>query len=116
MLGDYPQFVELDPISNLEDDVIHPIAELLGVHPNPFKDNASIRFSTTNDTDTVSFNVYNLRGQRIRSLGRNTYPKGNHTVIWNGCDDHGNKVASGIYIIEFITSKYRKCVKALLSR
>jgi len=48
--------------------------------------------------------VYNIRGQKIRTLVRETRPSGLHEVIWQGRDDRGGAVASGVYFVRMITA------------
>lgn len=46
----------------------------------------------------VNLNIYNLRGQRIKSLLQERLAPGTYTIKWNGSDDAGKAVASGIYV------------------
>ena len=66
-------------------------------HPNPFNPVTEIRF----DLDTqvrVTLSVYNILGQEIIRLADQDFPAGSHTVIWDGTDEYGQAVASGIYL------------------
>ena len=45
-------------------------------------------------------NVYNLSGQKIRSLVSGSLSAGDHAAVWNGKDENGNSVASGVYIVK----------------
>jgi hypothetical protein len=67
-------------------------------HPNPFKGETSFRLELKNNTRPVLVEIYNLRGQKVRSLFVGYSPK---SVVhsWDGLDDFGSAVSSGIYII-----------------
>lgn len=67
-------------------------------HPNPFKGETSFRLELKNNTRPVLVEIYNLRGQKVRSLFSGNSSK---SVVhsWDGLDDFGSAVSSGIYII-----------------
>ncbi len=66
-------------------------------YPNPFNPTTSIAYDLAKDSD-VTLQIFNMRGQEIRTLVSGTKPAGSHTIQWNGRDDSGLKVASGIYV------------------
>lgn len=102
------------PVENQE-DLLPPPALSLRCQPNPFAGRAEIAFSLPRDNTPVRISIYNLRGQKIASLGGETYSKGAHSVIWNGRDASGRKAAAGIYIIELKTPKERRILRAALT-
>jgi len=65
-------------------------------YPNPFNTSTIINFIIPR-TDNVTMAVYNLVGQKIRTLLKNKIGAGNHFVRWNGKDNKGNMASSGIY-------------------
>lgn len=69
-------------------------------YPNPFNPQTTIRFALPADSD-VKLLVYNLIGQRVRTLVNKTMKAGTHQVQWNGRGDDGVRVASGIYLLRF---------------
>jgi len=69
-------------------------------YPNPFNPTTTIRFETTNYHEYSQIAIYNVRGQRIKTYVMNGLEAGEHSVIWNGKDDNGNEVSSGIYFYE----------------
>jgi hypothetical protein len=73
--------------------------------PNPFNPVTMINFSLAQN-DNVEINVYNLRGEKVRVLVREPRDAGFYSVIWDGTDNGGNSVASGIYFYSIKTSKY----------
>ena len=67
------------------------------VHPNPFNPRTSIVFSLARDS-MVGLRVYDLRGRLVRELFHKGLLQGRHSVSWDGLDDAGHTVASGVYI------------------
>jgi len=70
--------------------------ELSQNFPNPFNPSTTINYSVPQHSD-VSLVVYNILGSKIRTLVNNSQTQGNYSVVWNGKDDFGNSVSSGIY-------------------
>ncbi|MDD2229051.1 MAG: C25 family cysteine peptidase [Candidatus Cloacimonetes bacterium] len=65
-------------------------------YPNPFNPSTTIKYSLANDSPT-RLTIYNLKGQKIRELINSHQPKGTHSVVWDGKDNNGRNVASGVY-------------------
>ena len=64
--------------------------------PNPFNPSTTIRFELPHAA-SVDLSVFNISGQKIRTLVHQNKPAGSYSVIWDGVDKSGNKVASGVY-------------------
>jgi hypothetical protein len=64
--------------------------------PNPFNPNTQISFALPGKS-TVNLSIYNLKGQLVKTLANTEYAKGNHALTWNGLDNNGLAVSSGIY-------------------
>jgi flagellar hook assembly protein FlgD len=62
----------------------------------------------------VQINIYNIKGQKVRELVNGVYPPGEHKVVWNGKDDNGLAVGSGIYFYRMIAGEYAETRKMLL--
>lgn len=67
-------------------------------YPNPFGPATTIRYSIA-EPGPVSLSIYDVRGRRVRSLVTGAQPAGTHSVSWNGRDEHGVRVSSGIYFV-----------------
>jgi hypothetical protein len=65
-------------------------------YPNPFNPSSRIAFSLEYPTP-VTVSVYNILGQRVITLLDENLDAGPHSVTWNGTDDDGKTVASGVY-------------------
>ena len=89
------------------------VTALLGNFPNPFNPETAIRFSLAGSAP-VSLEVYNLRGQLVRQLLRETRPAGNHSVVFNGRDDRGNAISSGVYFYRLRAGSYSATRKMIM--
>ena len=66
-------------------------------YPNPFNSSTAITFAVPERGD-VRLAVYNLMGQKVRTLARGEWNAGEHQLLWTGRDDHGRRLASGVYV------------------
>ncbi len=82
-------------------------------YPNPFNLETQIRFRNF-ETTFVNVSIYNSMGQLIKKLVNKSLPEGLHTVAWNGKNDAGNVVASGLYFCCLKTNKNVVTQKLLL--
>lgn len=72
-------------------------------YPNPFTSATTIQYAIA-EPGRVTLSVYNVIGQRVRTLVRQHQSPGAYTVRWRGEDESGSRVASGIYIYKLATS------------
>ena len=114
------------PIENLFFDILHdptgtetnntlidyPATQMTN-HPNPFNPTTTIEFSIQNDSK-IDLLIYNIKGQTVKTLTQNSFTKGNHSIVWNGDEESGNPVSSGIYYYKLNvngkTEAVRKCL------
>ena len=82
-------------------------------HPNPFNPTTTIEYSLPARSH-VTITVYNLLGRRVKTLfdGEKTY--GPHSVIWDGTDNNGKTVGTGIYFYQIKTDEAVESKKMLL--
>ena len=103
------------PVAN-DDDVIVPVeSQLVGNYPNPFNPETTISY-TVKENSNVKIDIYNMKGQLIRSLVNSEKAAGNHSVVWNGQDDNGRTVASGVYYYKMYAGKYSSTKKMILMK
>ncbi|MDP8202294.1 MAG: C25 family cysteine peptidase, partial [Candidatus Tenebribacter burtonii] len=76
------------------------VTELTGNYPNPFNPITNIKFSLKTESK-VSLMIYNIRGQEVKTLINDDMQAGYHSVIWNGTDESGKDVSSGVYFSRF---------------
>jgi hypothetical protein len=99
-----------------DDPGLVPAATLQAVNfPNPFNPEACIEFSLP-DPGRISLRVYNLKGQLVRELNSDLYPQGKHRVVWDGRDDEGKAVSSGVYLFRLESGKAAIVRKMLLAK
>jgi len=72
-------------------------------YPNPFNPETNISFTIPNNGN-INLSVYNIIGQKVYTLVEGYQPAGNHSVQWNGLDQNGNQVSSGIYFYSLKTN------------
>ncbi len=89
---------------------------LNGNYPNPFNPETTISFSVAQTSSLVNLEIYNLKGQNIKTLVNEILPAGSHSVIWNGTDDMGKSVASGVYLYKMKTGNYTSTKKMILMK
>jgi len=81
--------------------------------PNPFNPATTINYSLAED-QLVKINIYNIRGELVKSLVNKVQPAGNHSVEWQGRDVNNKPVSSGIYFYNMIKNNKivatRKCL------
>jgi hypothetical protein len=82
-------------------------------YPNPFNPETQISFDLPKTTK-VSLAVYNVSGQKVRTLLDTNLPAGWYTVRWDGKDDEGKSVASGIYLCRLLAGDKAKTKKMTL--
>ena len=83
-------------------DIIPSAIEILGNYPNPFNSETTIEFTLPN-SDFVNMVIYNIAGQKVRTLLNTTISTGKHHVRWNGKNDQGESLSSGIFFINLKT-------------
>jgi hypothetical protein len=81
--------------------------------PNPFNPDTAIPFAVPT-ASRVRLEVYNILGQKIRTLASGPMDAGFHTLVWNGRDDIGRSVGAGLYFYLLEAGKQRQTRKMLL--
>jgi len=102
------------PISLSNDDcVILPVTMLRGNYPNPFNPTTTILFDIRNK-EQVLIEIYNIKGQRIKTLVNDVFTTGSYRVVWNGDDDSGRNVGSGVYFYKWRAGEYSSVRKMVM--
>jgi hypothetical protein len=112
-----PWVVEACPVEWEEEDLsLRPTEfDLRQNYPNPFNPATTIQYALPRASE-VSVAIYNVLGQRVRSLVNEHQDPGYKTVWWDGKDDGGNEVSSGVYFYrieagDFVQSKKMTLLK-----
>ena len=82
-------------------------------YPNPFNPSTNITFEIPNNS-FVEINIYNLKGQKIKTLLNQQKIQGLHQIIWNGHSDHGRPMPAGLYLYEVKTERFFYSKKMIL--
>jgi flagellar hook assembly protein FlgD len=104
--------VESDPLGIDEPGVPTPCFTLQGNYPNPFNPETTIRFSLPGSA-AAKLEIFNIKGQKVRTLLDSVMAAGQHSLVWNGLDDAKNPVGNGVYFYRLSSggkSKTRKMI------
>jgi hypothetical protein len=83
--------------------------------PNPFTKHTALNFSLPQEAN-VTLAIYNVNGQRVRTLQDGTVSAGQHSVTWDGLDDTGSRVARGVYFARMETADFSATEKIVMLR
>jgi len=84
-------------------------------YPNPFNPETTVDYKTAKD-GSVSVIVYNLMGKQVRTLVSGSKPAGYYKALWNGRDDRGDAVPTGIYFIRMQSGDYSRVRKVMMMK
>ena len=96
-----------------DDNVIPQVTKLHQNYPNPFNPITTIEFSVMNNSQ-VELLIYNIKGHKIKSLLNDQITLGEHSIVWDGEDDSGKKVGSGVYFYSLNVNGKIEAVKKCL--
>ncbi|MFH2037645.1 MAG: T9SS type A sorting domain-containing protein [Candidatus Zixiibacteriota bacterium] len=99
-----------------EDQSVKPLNfKLSQNYPNPFNPSTTIEFELMRKSN-VELTVYDILGRRVSSLINQTMPAGSHKIRWDGRNQNGDNVASGIYFYKIKTDQFSDTKKMVLVR
>ncbi len=99
--------IVIDNIQSSIDDI------QLSNYPNPFNPTTTIIFSIP-EASKVDLSVYNIKGQKVKTLVNESIPAGEQSIIWNGRDSNGKRVGSGVYFYKMEAGDFQKVKKMIL--
>ncbi|MEZ5359060.1 MAG: S8 family serine peptidase [Candidatus Zixiibacteriota bacterium] len=104
-------------ITDVDDDtdVLPNTFEITDNYPNPFNPSTTIRFALDRATD-ISLEIYNILGQKVRTVASGRYPAGVFEVNWDGTDKFNDAVASGVYLARLSGNGNQSTRKMMLLR
>lgn len=89
--------------------------ELFQNYPNPFNPTTTITYNLRM-TNRVSLTIYNSLGEKVRTLVNRQQSPGRYEVVWDGRDDSGQLVTSGVYLYKLEAGKFNQAKKMILVR
>jgi len=96
------------PFVSIEDHQIYEENFLLYNYPNPFNPSTTISFYlNTENTENTEISIFNIKGQKVKTLVNERLNSGLHSYNWNGDDNSGRSVSSGIYFYKLKTGDGR---------
>jgi flagellar hook assembly protein FlgD len=82
-------------------------------YPNPFNSHTTMKYYLPKPNQ-VKVEIYDVLGQKVKTLINQPQNSGMHQVVWNGRDENGNSVSSGVYIYNLTSGNYSASKKLLL--
>jgi len=86
--------------------------------PNPFRNSTTISFQFSNEehrqNEQITLSIYNVKGQKVKQLKTINYELGIHNIIWDGKNDFGKPVNSGIYFYKLRSDKIKSLTKKMI--
>ena len=96
-----------------ESSIVAVVPVLEKNYPNPFNPSTTISFSIPSDM-SCKLDVYNIRGQKVKTLLNENMMAGRHSIVWDGVDDNGRSVSSGVYFYKLATPNRNQTYKMLM--
>ncbi|MEW6701085.1 MAG: T9SS type A sorting domain-containing protein [Bacteroidota bacterium] len=103
------------PITNVAEVYLPTHYRLLNNYPNPFNPSTKIVFEIP-QSENVSLVIYNIAGQLIRTLADENFPAGRFEKVWDGRDNLGREVSSGIYIYRLKAGAFNRSARMVLMK
>ncbi len=105
-----------NPTAVVETGAGHPASFTLQQnYPNPFNPTTAISFQLSTASE-VALVIYDLNGNVVKELARGKYAGGQHRLVWEGKDDRGNRVASGVYVYKLTAGDFVAQKKLVLMK
>ena len=100
-------------VTDAESDATPARTQIASIQPNPFNPRTSIAFDVASAGE-VRLQIFDLRGRVLRTLVQEPLATGRHERTWNGLDDRGRQVASGVYLVQLEAAKIVERQKIVL--
>jgi hypothetical protein len=104
-----------------EQNMVKTVEPMLAVSPNPFSSSVNIAFISNEEkvkgkSKNIKMDIYDIRGKLVKSLVNDVNKPSTYNVVWNGSDEKGRAVSSGLYMVRMTTGNVQRSMKVLLSR
>jgi len=113
MTAEYAEISTEDVVVEVAEDDAPTAYALSENYPNPFNPTTSIEFAIPT-AGSVELVIYNINGQKVRTLVNETKDAGLYKVIWDGKNELGETVSSGIYLYRLVSGNFTKMQKMTL--
>ncbi|MDP8267185.1 MAG: FlgD immunoglobulin-like domain containing protein, partial [Candidatus Tenebribacter davisii] len=114
IITDAMEWFNVEIVTN--DNVVQTVPKIVleQNYPNPFNPTTTISFSIAQTSSYVTLNIYNIKGQKVKSLLNEKLDACTHQVMWDGKDENGKSATSGIYFYKLQTESFSKTNKMLM--
>lgn len=102
-----------DNNGNNSTPVIPTLTSLNGIYPNPFNPVTTISFGLAK-AEQVTLDIYNIKGAKVRTVVAGNLNGGTYRQVWNGTDNNGMALTSGVYFLKMTAGKYSSTAKLVL--
>jgi hypothetical protein len=99
-------------VANDDDTLLQPKLGLLGNYPNPFNPSTTIRYYME-EAGPITLEIMNMKGQLVHRVNDSGLSAGEHSYVWDGRDNSGRSLASGLYFVK-LTSGATSCTAKML--
>lgn len=111
--GIYEGYIRVRNYPLAADDMVQVPFSGLTAYPNPFNPDVKIAFSLGGST-SVKVEIFNIKGQKVKSLLHERLSSGQHSLAWDGKDDAGKNVSSGVYFTRVQTPNKTQVIKMIM--
>ncbi len=101
--------------TSVENEIVPLQYKLYNNYPNPFNPSTNIAFEIAS-AEFVSLRVFNINGEMVRTLINENLPPGRFEKVWDGKDEFGVSVSSGIYIYRLVAGQFDKSARMILMK
>jgi hypothetical protein len=98
-----------------DNPVIPMVTQLNAPYPNPFHPELNIAYDVAK-AEHVQIEIYNARGQKIRTLLQTTKNPGSYRLRWDGRTDSGAPVTTGVYFVKMVSGSYKTTQKVMMMK
>jgi len=115
---DINPYMTKDPLPKLDPNIGLQLPKdivMMKAYPNPFNPTTTIEFALPQGC-YVTVEIFNIMGQKVRTLGEGSYSAGDHSLVWVGTNDYGEPQSSGVYFAKLTGRDYQGSVKMTLLR
>lgn len=115
--GNGIELVMASSISSVKNNqnILQKTGQMIENYPNPFNPVTSISF-ILEQSGYIKLEIYDMLGQKIKTLESGFHSAGQYTILWNGDNDRGLKVSSGIYMCHLFSENQIEICKMMLVR
>jgi len=117
-MDDYTHDVNVDTIIvgiGEEDSQLPTVFDIAQNYPNPFNPTTTIKYQLPKQSD-VKIVIYNVLGQVVRTLVDNKVDAGYHQKVWDGMNEFGQRVSTGVYFYRMVAGDFVKSKKMILMK